>query len=94
MKNKLKLILWGKNLNIPMNFDNLDFNTYKLEYIYKQYKLSLYKNNIIIKKFTFYKNGNVFNQYNFINGKIDGMQYWWRENGELVSMWEYNFYKI
>jgi len=31
MKNKLKLVLWGKKLQLPENYDNLKFDDYEFD---------------------------------------------------------------
>jgi len=80
MKNKLKLILWGKNLESPIDYDNLEFDKYKLKYDYG-YELFLYKNNEIIKKIYWFEDGNLSSDWNYKNGKFDGKQHGWYENG-------------
>jgi len=54
MKNKLKLILWGKNLELPMDYDKLKFDNYKLK-DNNGYELFLYKNNKMIKYIWYYE---------------------------------------
>jgi len=82
MKNKLKLILWGKNLQLPINLDNLEFDRYKL-IDDNRYELFLYKNNEIIKKIWYWDNGNKGYEWNYKNGKENGKQYGWYESGKL-----------
>ena len=79
MKNKLKLILWGKKLQLPMDYDKLEFDNYKL----KDKELRIYKNNESIKRIYYYKNGNVWYEYNYKNEKLNGKQFWW-SNGKLI----------
>ena len=76
MKNKLKLILWGKNLELPIDYDNLEFDKYKLKYNNK-YKLYLYKNNKKIKEIWYLENTKLFSEYNYKNGEMDGKYYQW-----------------
>ena len=72
MKNKLKLVLWGKNLELPVDYDNLEFDNYELNdyesYKYtsiNRYKLKIYKNNKIIKEIWYYKNGKLYWEWKF-----------------------------
>jgi len=82
MKNKLKLILWSKNLELPMDYDNLEFDRYKLKNNeYNKYELYLYKNNEIIKKIGYWENRKLCHEYNYKNEEHDGKQYSWYENG-------------
>ena len=83
MKNKLKLILWGKHLELPEDYDNLEFDRYKLKIIHNiyGYELKIYKNNKIIKEIWYHKNGKLWHDYNFKNGKLDGKQYGWWTGG-------------
>ena len=83
MKNKLKLVLWGKKLQLPMDYDNLKFDDYKFDYstAFKQRKLFIYKNNKIIKEIWYYDNGNKNNELTYKNGNLDGKQYSWHSNG-------------
>jgi len=60
MKNKLKLILWGKNLQLPMNYDKLKFDDYTLE----DDTLNLFKNNKIYKTIWYY-NKQILYEYNY-----------------------------
>jgi len=90
MKNKLKLVLWGKNLELPMDYDDLEFDRYELKYD-DRYKLYLYKNNKKIKEIWYWDNGNK-NKYfeeNYKNRKLDGKQYGWYESGKLCYMSNY-----
>jgi len=80
---KLKLILWGKHLQSPMNYDDLDFDKYELKYIGTWYDLYIYKNNKIIKEIWYFENGKLSYEYNYKNGKKDGKQYAWWSDGEL-----------
>jgi len=88
MKNKLKLVLWGKNLELPEDYDNLEFDKYELENNHG-YKLYIYKNNKKIKQIWYYENRNKIFEYNYKNGKLNGKQYRWDENGKLY--FEYNY---
>jgi len=54
MKNKLKLILWGKKLELPEDYDKLKFDRYKLK-DNNGYELFLYKNNKIIRYIWYYE---------------------------------------
>jgi len=84
MKNKLKLILWGKNLELPMDYDNLEFDRYELiNNKYDEYELYLYKNNKMIKLIWYWNNGNKGYEINYKNGIQNGKQYSWWNNGEL-----------
>ena len=80
MKNKLKLILWGKKLKLPIDYDKLKFDRYKLK-DNNGYELFLYKNNKMIKQIWYHKNGKLWHDYNFKNGKLDGKQYGWWTGG-------------
>jgi len=80
MKNKLKLILWGKKLELPIDYDKLKFDRYKLK-DNNGYELFLYKNNKMIKQIWYHKNGKLWHDYNFKNGKLDGKQYGWWTGG-------------
>ena len=84
MKNKLKLVLWGKNLELPMNYDKLKFD----DYIFgkdddEYYDLYIYKNNKMIKRIWYWQNGNKGCEWNYKNGKRNGKQYGWWCNGDL-----------
>ena len=85
MKNKLKLILWGKNLELPMNYDKLKFDNYELKYNnkYGGYELFIYKNNEIIKEIYYFENRNKGYEWNYKNKEKDGKQYGWLSNGKL-----------
>ena len=83
MKNKLKLILWGKNLELPMDYDNLEFDKYELNNKNGHYELLIYKNNKMIKEIWYHENGNKWHEWNYKNGKKDGKQYAWWSDGEL-----------
>jgi len=85
MKNKLKLILWGKKLQLPMDYDKLEFDNYEL----KDKELRIYKNNESIKRIYYYKNGNKWYENNYKNGEWDGKQYRWWYNGQLN--YEHNY---
>jgi len=93
MKNKLKLILWGKNLQLPMNYDNLKFDRYELNDD-NGYELFLYKNNKKIKEIWYWDNGNKWYEENYKNGIQDGKQYWWYGDGELEYEWNYKDGKL
>ena len=80
MKNKLKLILWGKNLELPMNYDKLKFD---------RYELIIYKNNKLIKEIWYWDNGNKNFEFNYKNGERNGKQYEWWSDGKL--MYELNY---
>jgi len=88
MKNKLKLILWGKNLELPIDYDNLEFDRYELKYNNK-YELYFYKNNKMIKLIMWWYNGNKYDESNYKNGEKDGKQYMWYEDGKLF--YEFNY---
>ena len=85
ISSKLKLILWGKRLQLPENYDNLEFDNYKLKIIHNiyGYDLYIYKNNKIIKRIWYYNNGNKGYEQNFKNGKQNGKEYSWYSDGEL-----------
>jgi len=85
MKNKLKLVLWGKGLELPMDYDKLDFDDYKFydETKEKYMHLHIYKKRKIIKKNGWHKNGKLRYEYNCKNGEYDGKQYWWHKNGKF-----------
>ena len=83
MKNKLKLILWGKKLQLPEDYDNLEFDGYELKDD-KRYKLYLYKNNEVIKLIWYYENKNKSFEYNYKNGKFDEKQYVWNSDGKIM----------
>jgi len=85
MKNKLKLVLWGKNFQLPKDYNNLEFDNYEFDYSddFKQRKLFIYKNNKMIKQIWYWDNGNKNSEYNWKNGKFDGKGYEWYENGKL-----------
>jgi len=83
MKNKLKLVLWGKNLQLPEDYDNLEFDRYELKNYDKCYDLYIYKNNKLIKEIWYWDNGNKNFEFNYKNGKSDGKQYKWYSNGKL-----------
>jgi len=88
MKNKLKLILWGKNLQLPMDYDKLEFDKYKLKIINNEYELYFYKNNELIKKIWYWKNGNKSYEWNYKNNKENGKHYvWWGK----TFMYELNY---
>jgi len=89
MKNKLKLILWGKNLELPEDYDNLEFDEYELKYIGTWYDLYIYKNNEMIKQIWYWDNGNKSYEFNYKNRKQNGKQYGWWSDGKLN--YEYNF---
>ena len=89
MKNKLKLILWGKKLQLPEDYDNLEFDGYELKYNGNWYILYIYKNNEKIKEILYWDNGNKWNECDYKNGKQDGKGHEWRENG--ILMYEYNY---
>ena len=88
MKNKLKLVLWGKNLQLPMNYDKLEFDKYELKNR-NGYDLYFYKNNEMIKEIWYWENGNKLLEYNYKNRKQNGKQYGWWSDGKLN--YEYNF---
>ena len=54
MKNKLKLILWGKNLQLPEDYNNLKFDRYELKDNHG-HELKIYKNNKIIRYIWYYE---------------------------------------
>ena len=85
MKNKLKLVLWGKKLELPENYDNLEFDKYELNLNI----LSIYKNNEVIKLIWYWENGNKYHEINYKNGKLDGKQYWRYEDGKLMHEFNY-----
>jgi len=87
MKNKLKLVLWGKNLQLPEDYDNLEFDRYEL-IDNGGYDLYLYKNNEKIKYIWYWNNGNKYYENNYKNEKLDGKQYRWYNDGKLN--YEYN----
>jgi len=92
MKNKLKLVLWGKNLELPEDYDNLEFDNYEFSYskcIPKQQRLYLYKNNEMIKQIWYYDNGNKDIEYNYKNGKWNGKQCSWYSDRRLSYKWNY-----
>jgi len=91
MKNKLKLILWGKNLELPMDYDKLKFDRYKLidTNDNKRYELIIYKNNKLIKEIWYWDNGNKNFEFNYKNGERNGKQYEWWSDGKL--MYELNY---
>jgi len=82
MKNKLKLVLWGKGLKLPMDYDNLEFDDYELK-DNNEYKLEIYKNNEMIKLIWYHKNKNKNFEFNYKNGKLDGKQHIWYRDGKL-----------
>ena len=82
MNNKLKLILWGKNLQLPIDYDNLKFDNYELKYN-NEYELYFYKNNELIKKIWYWSDGKLCYEFNYKNGKWNGKQYGWYPNGKL-----------
>ena len=88
MKNKLKLILWGKKLELPEDYDNLEFDKYELNDD-NGYELLIYKNNKMIKEIWYWENGNKWYEYNLKNEKLNGKQYEWYEDGTLF--YEGNF---
>ena len=89
MKNKLKLVLWGKGLELPMDYDNLKFDRYELKYDYG-HELLIYKNNKMIKEIWYWKNKNKGYEHNYKNGKSDGKQYgWWWGNGKFMYKFNY-----
>jgi len=88
MKNKLKLVLWGKNLELPIDYDNLEFDGYELKDD-NGYELYIYKNNKMIKEIWYWENGNKWYEYNLKNEKLNGKQYEWYEDGTLF--YEGNF---
>ena len=94
MKNKLKLVLWGKNLQLPMDYDNLEFDRYELKNYDKCYDLYIYKNNKLIKEIWYWDNGNKSYEFNYKNGKFDGKQYSWWSGGELAYELNYKNGKI
>jgi len=83
ISSKLKLVLWGKHLQLPENYDNLEFDEYELKYIGIWYDLYIYKNNKIIKEIWYYGNKNKWGEYNYKNGEKDGKQYKWWGDGKL-----------
>ena len=90
MKNKLKLVLWGKKLQLPEDFNKLKFDNYELEYDNEYgYDLYIYKNNKMIKEIWYWENGNKWYEYNLKNEKLNGKQYEWYEDGTLF--YEGNF---
>jgi len=87
MKNKLKLVLWGKNLQLPMDYDNLEFDDYKL-INNNGYELNIYKNNKMIKLIYYWENGKLWHECNYKNGKENGKHYvWWGK----TFMYEKNY---
>ena len=90
MKNKLKLVLWGKHLQLPVDYDNLEFDRYELKdnkgY---EYELYIYKNNKMIKQIWYRSNGNKGCEWNYKNGIRNRKQYYWWENGKLWHKWNY-----
>jgi len=82
MKNKLKLILWGKNLELPMDYDNLEFDKYELNNKNGHYELLIYKNNKMIKEIKYWNNRNKFYEYNYKNEKYNG-----KIEGKCLFMW-------
>ena len=89
MKNKLKLVLWGKNLQLPMDYDNLKFDRYELEFNGSWYELYIYKNNEMIKEIWYWENRNKNFEFNYKNGERNGKQYEWWSDGKL--MYELNY---
>jgi len=85
MKNKLKLVLWGKNFQLPTDYDKLKFDKYELKdingYALKGKELRIYKNNELIKRILYYDNGNVWYEKNYKNGRLDGRQFYWNSYG-------------
>ena len=90
MKNKLKLILWGKKLQLPEDYDELEFDDYILENDNEYgYKLNIYKNNKKIKEIWYWKSGNKIHEYNYKNGEYNEKQYGWFDDGKLN--YEFNY---
>jgi len=90
MKNKLKLVLWGKKLQLPEDFNKLKFDNYELEYDNEYgYDLYIYKNNKMIKEIWYWENGNKCHESNYKNGERNGKQYEWWVDGELDYEWNY-----
>jgi len=98
MKNKLKLILWGKGLELPVDYDNLDIKNYsKIEYYenrwgWEFYTIEIYLNSIFDEKieiFYFYDGKQKQHEYHFYNGDKSGIQYEWDIDGNLINKEEY-----
>ena len=65
INSKLRLVLWGKNLQLPMDYDNLEFDRYELKYNV----LRIYKNNEMIKQIIYLKNRKIWYVFNYKNGE-------------------------
>ena len=78
ISSKLKLVLWGKNLQLPMDYDKLKFDRYELKDNGSWCILYIYKNNKKIIRVWYWENGNKEYEYNY---KKDGKRYNWYENG-------------
>jgi len=90
MNEKLLEELKSKNLQLPVNYKNLDFDYYELsekDYFHNT-KLKLYLKRNLKVEITYYDNGNKIEECHYDNSDFRNLQrssYTWEENGKLSS---------
>jgi len=93
MKNKLKLVLWGKHLQLPEDYDDLEIDSYSLfrnSLLDSNYELIIYLNNGTTTEIYYRENGNKSREYTLeSNGYRFIRDYAWEKNGKLQYVSNY-----